>query len=85
MSKQLGKAIMTRARLLNKYRKDNSAGNLFTHKIQWNFCVKILRKSKKDFCNNLNVKRITENRTFWETIKPNFTDKTLKDKRITFV
>ena len=30
-----------------------------------------------------NVKSITDNRTFWQTIKPNFTDKTLKDEGIT--
>ena len=79
MSKQLRKAIMTRARLLNKYRKYNSAENLFAYKRQRNLCV------KKDFCNNLNVKRITDNRKFWQTIKPNFTDKTLRDERITLV
>ena len=49
------------------------------------FCVKLLRKSKKNFYNNLNVKRITDNRKFWQTIKPNFTDKTLKYERITLV
>ena len=76
---------MTLTRLLNKYRKDNSAGNLFAHKRQRNLCVKLLRKSKKVFYNNLNVKRITDNRKFWQTIKPNFTDKTLKDERITLV
>ena len=48
-----------------------------------NLCVKLLRKSKKVFYNNLNVKRITDNRKFWQTIKPNFTDKILKDERIT--
>ena len=85
MSKQLRKAIMTRTRLLNKYRKYNSAENLFAYKRQRNLCVKLLRKSKKDFYNNLNVKRITDNRKFWQTIKPNFTDKTLKDERITLV
>ena len=31
ISKQLRKAIMTRTCLLNKYRKNNSAGNLFTY------------------------------------------------------
>ena len=85
MSKQLKKAIMTRFRLLNKYRKDKIVGNLFAFKRQRKFCVKLLRKSKKDFHNNLNLKRITENRTFWLTIKPNFTDKPLKDERITLV
>ena len=68
---------MTQARLLNKYRKDNSAE-------ERNLCVKLLRKSNV-FYNNLNVKRITDNRKFWQTIKPNFIDKTLKDERITFV
>ena len=85
MSKQLRKAIMTRTRLLNKYRKYNSAENLFAYKRQRNLCVKLLKKSKKDFYNNLNVKRITDNRKFWQTIKPHFTDKTLRDERITLV
>ena len=53
--------------------------------LQRNLYVKLLRKSKKDFYNNLNVKRITDNRIFWQTIKPNFTDKTLRDERITLV
>ena len=81
MSKQLKKAIITRFRLLNKYRKDKSAGNLFAFKRQRKFCVKLLRKSKKDFYNNLNVKRITDNRKFQQTVKVNFTDKTLKNER----
>ena len=81
MSKQLRKAIMTRTNLLNKYRKDNSGENLFTYKRLRNFCVKLLRKSKKDFYNNLNVKRTTDNRKFWQTVKVNFTDKTLKNER----
>ena len=85
MSKQLRKAIMTRTRLLNKYRKDDIAGNLFAYKRQRNFCVKLLRKSKNNFYNNLNAKRMTDNRKFWQTIKPNCTDQTLKDERITLV
>ena len=74
---------MTRTHLLNKYRKDNSPGSLFAYKRQKKICVKLLRKSKKNFCNNLSVKSITDNRKVWPTIKPNFTHKTLKDERIT--
>ena len=81
MSKQLRKAIMTRTNLLNKYRKGNSAENLFTYKRLRNFCVKLLIKSKKDFYNNLNVKRITDNTKFWQTVKVNFTDKILKNEK----
>ena len=47
--------------------------------------MKLLRKTKKEFYNNLNVKCITENKLFWKTVKPSFTDKALKDKRITLV
>ena len=47
--------------------------------------MKLLRKTKKEFYNNLNVKYITENKLFWKTVKPSFKDKTLKDERITLV
>ena len=50
-----------------------------------NSCVKLLRKTKKEFYNNLNVKYITENKLFWKTVKASFTEKTLKDERITIV
>ena len=44
-----------------------------------------LTRLKKDFYNNLSARRITNNRKFWQTILPNFTDKTLKDEWITLV
>ena len=85
MNKQLRKVIMTRTRLLNKYSKDNSARNLFAYKRERNLCANFLRKSKKVYCNNLNVKRRNDSKKFWQTIKSNFTDKTLKNERITLV
>ena len=35
-----------------------------------------------NFYNNLNVKKITDNKTFWKTVKPSFTKKTLVDEKI---
>ena len=55
------------------------------YKRQKNLYVILLRKSKKVFYNNINVKRITDKRNFWQTIKPSLTDKTFKDERITLV
>ena len=80
MNKQLHKAIMTRTRLLNKLRKFNCPENQLAYKRQRNYCVKLLKRSKKDFYNNLNMKKVTGNKHFWKTIKPNFTDKVLNDK-----
>ena len=76
---------MTQTCPLNKYRKDNNAGNPMAYKRQRNLYVILLRKSKKVFYNNINVKRITDKRNFWQTIKPSLTDKTFKDERITLV
>ena len=47
--------------------------------------MKLSRKTKKKFYNNLNGKYITENKLFWKTLKPSLTVKTLKDERITLV
>ena len=85
MNKQLRKAIVTRTRLLNKLRKFNCPENQLTYKRQRNYCVKLLKRSKTDFYNNLSVKKVTDNKHFWKTIKPNFTDKVLKDERIVLV
>ena len=77
---------MNRSMLLNRYRKEKTEeAPRSAHKRQINFYVKLLRKTKKEFYNNLNVKYITENKLFWKTVKPSFTGKTLKDERITLV
>ena len=72
MNKQLREEIMIRNRLLNKCRKDNSARNHFAYKRQRNLCVKLLRKHRKVFYNNLNVKRTTNNRTFLSNYQSKF-------------
>ena len=73
MNKQLRKAIMTQTRLLNKLRKFNCPENQLAYKKQRNYCDKLLKRSKKDFYNNLNIKKVTANKHFWKTIMPNFT------------
>ena len=85
MNKILQKAIMNSSRLLNRYRKEKTDATRSAYKRRINFCVKLLRKTKKEFYNNLKVKYITENKLFWKTVKPSFIDKTLKDERITLV
>ena len=85
MNKILQKAIINRFRLFNRYRKEKTEATRSGYKKQENVWVKLLRKTKKEFYNNLNVKHNTENKLFWKTVKPSFTDKTLKDERITLV
>ena len=85
MSKELRKAIMTRSRLLNKYKKEKTEESRVKYKKQRNFCVNLLRRTKKNFYNNLDVKQITDNRLFWKTVKPCLSDKTLKNGKIVLV
>ena len=85
MNKECCKAIMARPRPLNKLRKFNCLKSQLAYKRQRNYSVKLLKRSKKDFYNNLNVKKVTDNKHFWKTTKPNFTDKILKDEKINLV
>ena len=44
------------------------------YKTQRNRCVNILRKTKRDYYRNLDLKDFTDSRKFWKTVKPIFTD-----------
>ena len=85
VTKNLRKAIIARSRVLNKFREDRTISSHVAYKRQRNICVKLLRKTKKDFFNNLDVKRVTDNKQFWKTVKPCLTDKTLKGERILLI
>ena len=49
---------------------------------QRNYCVSLLKKSKKKYFANLNEKDILDNKLFWKTIKPSFSDKIMTRDRI---
>ena len=69
MNKALGKAIMTRSRLKNKFNKNSSAKNWNSYKKQINFCLKFLRQTKKKYFHNIDVKKVSDNKTFWKSVK----------------
>ena len=47
--------------------------------------VSLLRKEKKEFYGNLNVNVLTENRTFWKTVKPFLAEKSKKVSKTTLI
>ena len=49
MTKELNKAIMTRSRLHKKYLKEKSADSKIANDKQRNYCVNLLRRTKKNF------------------------------------
>ena len=44
-----------------------------------------MRKEKKEFYSNLNTNVLTENRTFWKTVKPFLAEKSKKVPKITLI
>ena len=82
MSKALCKAIIVRAKLKNKYNKNRTGENWDSDKKQKDFCVNLLRKTKKNYFNDLNIKNITDNKAFWRTIKPYFSNKGLNSSSV---
>ena len=52
---------------------------------QRNLCVSLLRKTKKDYYGHLNEKDVIDNKNFWKTVKPLFSDKVKSSEKITLV
>ena len=75
-------ATMHRSRLKNKYIRKRNDKNWENYKKQRNFCVDLLRKTEAEYFRNLNVKDLSDNRKFWKTIKPYFSNKDLNSKRL---
>ena len=42
---------------------------------QKNYCSRLYKKERKNFFNNLNPKFVSDNKSFWKTVKPLFSDK----------
>ena len=73
---------MKRSKLENKFSKERNAKNWSDYKQQQNYCSNLLKESKTRHFNNLNAKVETENKRFWKTTKPFFTDNTKNSNNI---
>ena len=82
MNTALRKAIMARSRLKNKFSKISSAKYWNSYKKQINFCLKLLRQTKEKYFSNINVKEVSDNKTFWKSVKPFFSNKGLNSNNI---
>ena len=76
---------MKRSALENKYYKNKNIENQKLYKKQRNYCSKLYKKERKKYYANLDMKNITDNKLFWKTVKPFFTDKGSTRSKITLV
>lgn len=84
IKKEIRKAIMIRSRSLNKFFGEKAWKQASIQKTK-KLCVSLVRKTKNDFFNNLNVKYITDKKTFLKVVKPYFSNKSTRNKKITLV
>ena len=75
MNKTLSQAFMHRSKLKNRYNKNPSEENHRAFKFQRNYCVSLLRREKKKYYNNLDTRIFEDNRKFWKSVKPLFSNK----------
>ena len=69
INKILSKEIMKRTNLRNKFLNDRTEENRNSYALQRNYCVSLLKKTKKEYFGNLNKKNVCDNKTFWKTVK----------------
>ena len=81
MTKTFRKVIMTFSVLQSKYNKQRSYLNWDDYKKQRKFYVKLLRKRKQDFFNDIGINSVSDNKKFWKIIKPYFSNKVLNSKK----
>ena len=85
MNTKLSKEIMKRSCLRNKFLITKSDLDRKAYNKQRNYVVSLMRKEKKEFYGNLNTSVLTENRTFWKTVKPFLAEKSKKVSKITLI
>ena len=76
---------MTRSRLRNKFLKNPNDINRVNYTKYRNYCTGLFRKEKKSYYNNLNTKLINDNKKFWKTVKPLFSEKHFCSSKITLL
>ena len=83
MTKALRKAIMRRSALKNKFYKTGSPDIGKAYKTQRNYTKRLLKREKKKYFHNLDTKNYTDNKKFWKTVKPLFSNSTGGSQKIT--
>ena len=71
---EISKAIRKRTELRNKFFRHCDSRQAFVE--QPNYFDSLLRKSKRNYHSNVNVKGIAVSKKFWKTLKPLLSDKT---------
>ena len=76
---------MKQRRLRNVCLRKRSDENIKKYPKQRNYCVSLLRRTKRKYYTSLEEKSITDNKKFWRTVKPFLSGKTQFNAKITLI
>ena len=84
-TKTLRKAVMKRFSLEHKYDKTPSNDNNKAYRKQTNLCSRLYKKGRKKYYAHLDIRNITDNKKFWKTVKPLFSERTQNVQKVTII
>ena len=85
VTKAFRKAVMLRKKLRNKYNKERTKETERAFKKQRNRCVELLRETKRNYYQNLDLKNLGDNRKFWKIVKPVFSGRAQTSSSVTLL
>ena len=85
MTKHLKKAIMRRSALQNRFYKEKLPEFEKALKKQRHFTNRLLKKEKNKYFANIDMNNFTDNKKFWSTVKPLFSNYNGGSKKITLI
>ena len=77
INKEISKAIMNPTRLRNRFLRTRCIRDKEAYNKQRNYCVSLIRKTKQQYYNNFDRRKVADNKSFWKYIKPLFPIKAL--------
>ena len=76
---------MNRTRLRNRFLRTRCVRDKEAYNKQRNYCVSVIRKTKQQHYNNLDHKKVADNKSFRKYVKTRFSNKSSNTKKITLV
>ena len=65
---------MRRTRLRNTFIDSKTDADRIAYNKERNYCVSLIRKGKKAYYSNLNIRDVKDNKIFWRKVKPYFSE-----------
>ena len=73
---------MVRTRPRNIFLKNRREENKINYKKQRNLCVTVLRKSKREYYQNMSAENVCDNKKFWKAVKPLLSNEIMSSEKI---